>query len=87
MNYAFPIRAATKDEAKAAIAAQFDEITATSAPADWSAPQAAADALIDALADNANLDVVATVSGEIIFLGDTVHHVTFAFSGILTDRE
>lgn len=86
MQYAFPIRAASKDEAKAAIAAEFEEITATSAAADWSAPQAAADALIDALEESASLDVVATVAGEIMFLGDTIRHVTFSFAGPLTDR-
>lgn len=86
MQYAFPIRAASKDEAKAVIAEQFDEITSTSSAADWSAPQAAADALIDALEDNANLDVVATVAGEVMFIGDTIRHVTFSFAGLLTDR-
>jgi len=87
MQYSFPIRAATKDEAKAAIAAEFDEITSTStsAPADWSAPQAAADALIDALEDVASLDIVATVSGEVMFIADATHHVTFAFSAMLSD--
>lgn len=85
MQYSFPIRAATKDEAKAAIAAEFDEITSTSAPADWSAPQAATDALIDALEDVASLEIVATVSGEVMFIGDATHHVTFAFSAMLSD--
>lgn len=86
MQYAFPIRAASKEAAKAAIAAEFDEITSTSAAADWTAPQAAADALIDALEDNTSLDVVATIAGEVMFLGDTIRHVTFSFSGLLTDR-
>lgn len=87
MNYAFPIRAATKDEAKAAIAAGFDEITSTSADSNWVPAQAAADALIDALEDNASLDVVATVAGDVMFIGDTVRHVTFSFSALLTDRQ
>lgn len=86
MQYSFPIRATSKDEAKAAIAEEFNEITSTSAAADWSTPQAAADALIDALEDNASLDVVATVSGEVMFIGDVCRHVTFAFAGLLTDR-
>lgn len=86
MHYAFPIRATSKDEAKAAIAEQFDEITAASAPADWSGPQAAVDALIDNLEDNASLDLVVTVAGEVVFIGDKVHHLTFSFSAILTDR-
>ena len=86
MQYAFNIRAPSKDDAKASIAAEFDEITSTSAPADWSAPQAAADALIDALEDNASLDVVATVAGEVIFIGDVCRHVTFSFAGLLTDH-
>lgn len=86
MQYAFPIRAASKDEAKAAVAAEFEEITSTSAAADWSGPQAAVDALIDALEDNAGLDVVATVAGEVMFIGDTIRHVTFSFASLLTDR-
>lgn len=87
MNYAFPIRAATKDEAKAAIATEFDEIASTSSAADWAPAQAATDALIDALEDNASLDVVATVAGDVMFIGDTVRHVTFSFSALLTDRQ
>lgn len=87
MKYAFQVRAQTKDDAKSAISTEFDEITSTSAPTDWSAPQAAADALIDALEDNASLDIVLTISGDVMFLGDVCRHVTFAFSGLLTDRE
>ena len=87
MNYQFQVRAQTKDDAKAGIAAEFDEITATTGPSDWTAPQAAADALIDALEENARLDVVATVAGEVMFIGDTIRHVVFSFNGLLTDRE
>lgn len=86
MNYAFPIRAASKEEAKAAIAAEFDEITSTAAAADWAPAQAAVDALIDALEDSSRLDVVATVAGDIMFEGDIVRHVSFSFSAMLTDR-
>ena len=86
MNYQFQVRAQTKDDAKAGIAAEFDEIAATTGPSDWAAPQAAADALIDALEENANLDLVATIAGEVMFIGDTIRHVTFSFSGLLTDR-
>lgn len=87
MNYAFPIRAATKDEAKAAIAEEFDEITSTSSAADWAPAQAAADALIDALEENASLDIVATVAGDVMYIGDKIRHVTFSFSAMLTDRQ
>lgn len=87
MNYAFPIRAATKDDAKAAIAEEFDEITSTSSTADWAPAQGAADALIDALEENASLDIVATVAGDVIFIGDTIRHVKFSFSAMLTDRQ
>lgn len=84
--YSFQVRQATKEAAKEQVAAEFDEITATSAPADWAPAQAAANAMIDALEDVSMLDVVAVIEGAVNYVGDRVRNVEISIKSFLTDR-
>lgn len=87
MQFAIPVRAASKEDTKIAILEELDEISATTgAPIEWQHVVEAAGVLIDALEDNPSLDIVVTLAGEVVFEGDTIRHVTFSFAGLLTDR-
>lgn len=65
MSYSFTVRAASKAEAKAKVAADLDKVV-TAQPdhaKDRNAAQAAADAFIDMLVEDASRDVVVAVNG------------------------
>jgi hypothetical protein len=87
MQFTVNARAATKDDAKTALAAQFAAY-AIGAPAeiDWTLQTAIAGNAIDALQDSDTLDVAVSVSGDLIFAGDLVHSVKIYTEVLLTDR-
>ena len=87
MQFTINARAATKADAKTALAAQF-EAYAIGAPSaiDWTLPTALANAAIDSLEDSDTLDVVVSVSGDLIFTGDLAHSIKLSVELLLTDR-
>ena len=87
MQFVINARAATKADAKTALAAQL-EAYAIGAPSaiDWTLPAALANAAIDSLEDSDTLDVVVSVSGDLIFTGDLAHSIKLSVELLLTDR-
>lgn len=65
MSYSFTVRAATKEEAKAKVAADLDKVVAAEPDHanDRAQAQATADAMIDLLTDDESRDVVVSVNG------------------------
>jgi hypothetical protein len=72
MSYSISVRAATKAEAKAALAAKFDETVVATQPVhacDRAAALAAGDAFIDLLEDDASKDVAISLNGWVSYSG------------------
>lgn len=65
MSYSFNVRASTKAEAKSKIAAELEKIAVSqpSHAADRAQAQAAAEAFVDVLAEDADRDVQVAVNG------------------------
>ena len=77
MSYSFSVRGLTKDEARAAVAAEFDKVVASQPDhaADRDAAQAAAGAFIAALRDVADGEYVGvSVSGSLSWQGTDEPH-------------
>jgi hypothetical protein len=70
MSYSFVVRAADKAEAKTMVAAELAKVTETQPAhaADQAQAQAAADAFIDLLVDDASMDVRVNVHGSVSWL-------------------
>lgn len=87
MKYQVAARADTKDNAKAALAEQFDKLSeASDHPIDWAVPLACANAMIDSLAENDKLDISVSVVGLVQYAADAFQHLNFSADVLLTDR-
>jgi hypothetical protein len=72
MSYCIGVHAATKAEAKVALAAKFDEAVVAHQPvhaSDRAAALAAGDAFIDLLEDDATKDVAVSLNGWVSYTG------------------
>jgi hypothetical protein len=93
MSYSFNVKAATKAEAKAAVAAKFDEVVALQPvhAKDRDAALANAGALIDLLADDENRDVSVGCSGYVAWSGadgeEQISTASASSTASLTNRD
>lgn len=93
MSYSFNVRGATKDAAKAMVAAELDKVAAMQHchAADKAQAERAAASFIDILPEDADKDVVVNMSGSLsgIWTGSDITRITGANVSIyasLSDR-
>lgn len=88
MNYNLSARASTRQGVTDSMQSQFEALGEACEPhtIDFSAPMAALGVALGAIPESETLDIVATMSGAIAFVGDTHHQVQFSINAMLVDR-
>jgi hypothetical protein len=89
MSYSFAVRGADAEEAKTAVAAQFDKIVAAQPihEADRAEAQAVAETFIDKLASDAERDVQINVNGYVQTTEEQVTSICVGLTATLVTRE